>query len=252
LLIENKGGLTATELAELLHLSVPTLYRLTLEMHQQRFLSSERQGRKNVFKISPTVEDVLPSVYENVKKIFNSSPSKLDQLATTKSILEDYNLSLSPRVAETMVVSIVKQKLKEQLPKGLRYRNLGPLNTVLNDQVRFDLYLGNDDKYIAIELKIIETARGLRERIGTLAILDTNGCKGLVGVVLGYIISPIGGQWLVDEQAISNAIASLNPRNITLSTVVLKADRFQILDTNFIDHFVTSILQKVREVLGVG
>jgi hypothetical protein len=221
-------------------------------MHQQRFLTSEKKGRKNVFKISPTVKDVLPSVYEDVKKVFDSSPSKLDQLSMTKSVLEDYNLSLSPRVAETMVVSILKQKLKEQLPQGIRYRNIGVLTTVLNDQVRFDLYLGNDDKFVAVELKIIETVRGLRERIGTLAILNTSGRKGLVGVVLGYIVSPIGGQWLVDEQAISNAIASLNPRNIRLSTVILKANRFQILDTGFIDNFASGILQKVVEVLKVG
>ena len=51
LLGQNKQGLTATELAERLHMSVPTLYRLTLEMHQLRLLVNEKYGRKNVFKI---------------------------------------------------------------------------------------------------------------------------------------------------------------------------------------------------------
>ena len=203
LLIENKSGLTATELAEMLHLSVPTLYRITLEMHQQRFLVSKRQGRKNVFKISPSIQDVLPSVYDDVEKTFNPTPSKLDQLSITKSVLQDYNLSLSPRVAETMLVSVIKQKIKEHLPQGVRYRNVGPLNTVLNESVRFDLYLGNDETYVAIEFRIIETLRGLRERIGTLSILDTEGRENLVGIILGYIISPIGEQWLIDENAVA-------------------------------------------------
>jgi hypothetical protein len=249
LLLEKKDGLTATELAELLHLSVPTLYRITLEMHQQRFLVSKRQGRKNVFRISPTIQEILPSVYDNVKKIFNSTPSKLDQLSLTKTVLQDYNLSLSPRVAETMVVSVIKQKIKEYLPQGVRYRNIGSLSTVLNDAVRFDLYLGKDDKYVAIEFKIIETLRGLRERIGTLAILDTTGRENLVGITLGYIISPIGGQWLVNENAVTKAIAALNPRNVKLSTVVAKADRFQILDSKFVEQFVADILSKVKEAL---
>jgi hypothetical protein len=153
LLIENKSGLTATELAEMLHLSVPTLYRITLEMHQQRFLISKRQGRKNVFKISSSIQDVLPSVYADVKKTFNSTSSKLDQLSLTKSVLQDYNISLSPRVAETMLVSVIKQKIKEHLPQRVRHRNVGPLNTVLNESVRFDLYLGNDETYVAIGIE---------------------------------------------------------------------------------------------------
>lgn len=147
-----------------------------------------------------------------------------------------------------MVVSVLKQKIKEHLPQGIRYRNIGPLHTVLNDQVRFDLYLG-DDKYVAIELKIIETIRSLRERIGTLAILDTAGREDLVGVILGYIISPIGGQWLVDDSAISKAIAALNLRNVKLSTVVLKANRFEILDSKFVERFAIGILDKVTEIL---
>jgi hypothetical protein len=250
LLIENKAGLTATELAEMLHLSVPTLYRITLEMHQQRFLVSKRQGRKNVFRISPSIQDTLPSVYVDVKKRFDSPPSRLDHLALTKTVLQDYNLSLSPRVAETMLVSAIKQKIKEHLPRGVRFRNVGPLNTVLNDAIRFDLYLGNDEKYVAIELKIIETHRGLKEKIGTLAILDTTARENLVGIILGYIISPIGGQWLIDENVVAKAIAALNPRDVKLSTVVTKANRFQILDSKFVNHFVADILREAMKALG--
>ena len=56
------GGMTATELAEVLHLSVPTLYRLTLEMHQLHLIKSERKGRKNIFKISEEFKYILPSL----------------------------------------------------------------------------------------------------------------------------------------------------------------------------------------------
>lgn len=251
LLSQNKQGMTATELAEQLHLSVPTLYRLTLEMHQLRLLVNERHGRKNIFKISASIQDILPSIHDSVKKILDNRPSKIDQLMMTKTVLEDYNLSLSPRVAESMVVSVLKQKINEHLPQGVRHRNVSPLNTVLNDIVKFDLYIGNDSKYVAIELKIIETVRGMRERIGTLAMLDTQERAGLTGIILAYIISNIGGKWFIDEQTISKAITSLNLRNVKLLTVVSKADRVQILDTNFIDQFALSIIQKIKEVLSI-
>ena len=69
LLSEKKDdGMTATELAEVLHLSVPTLYRLTLEMHQLRIIKSERKGRKNIFKISEEFKDILPSLSDTLKK----------------------------------------------------------------------------------------------------------------------------------------------------------------------------------------
>jgi hypothetical protein len=48
----------------------------------------------------------------------------------TKSVLEDYNLSLSPRVAESVVFSTLKQKINEYLPNGIRYGNKGSLKTV--------------------------------------------------------------------------------------------------------------------------
>jgi hypothetical protein len=67
-------------------------------------------------------------------------------------VLHDYNLSLSPRVPETKLVSVIKQKIKEHLPQGVRYRNVGPLNAVLNESVRIDLYLGNHETYVAINL----------------------------------------------------------------------------------------------------
>ena len=61
--------MTATELAEALHLSVPTLYRLTLEMHQMRLIKSERRGKKNIFKISEEFKDILPSLSDLLKKL---------------------------------------------------------------------------------------------------------------------------------------------------------------------------------------
>src|SRR3954467_15042456 len=66
---KKEEGMTATELAEVLHLSVPTLYRLTLEMHQLRLIKSERKGRKNIFKISNEFEVMLPSISDTLNNL---------------------------------------------------------------------------------------------------------------------------------------------------------------------------------------
>src|SRR6476659_9365957 len=127
---KKEEGMTATDLAEVLHLSVPTLYRLTLEMHQLRLIKSERKGRKNIFKISEEFKGMLPSISDTLKNlanknnnnnnefdinnkdsnnnsvdVFSQFNSKFDQVSMAKSILKEYNLPLSPRVAETMIIS---------------------------------------------------------------------------------------------------------------------------------------------------
>ncbi len=116
LLYENKLGLTASELTEQLHMSVPTLYRLTLEMHQESSLIvNERKDRRNLFKISRRIATILPPIYTKFE-------STIDVASLTKSILKNHNLSLSSRVAEIMVFSKIKREIYQNMPKGTRGR----------------------------------------------------------------------------------------------------------------------------------
>src|SRR3954452_10570126 len=215
---KKEEGMTATELADVLHLSVPTLYRLTLEMHQLRLIKSERKGRKNIFKISEEFKGMLPSISDTLKNLANNNNnnnhnnnefdinnkdsnndsvdgfsqfnSKFDQVSMAKSILKEYNLPLSPRVAETMIISALKQKILSNLPLSITLKNIKPISTILKEKARFDIYLGTKDKYIAIEIKIIETTRSLRESIGNIALLDLkDNNKKFAGIIVAYIIS---------------------------------------------------------------
>jgi DNA-binding IscR family transcriptional regulator len=259
LLNEKKDeGMTATELAEALHLSVPTLYRLTLEMHQIRLIKSERKGKKNIFKISEEFKDILPSISDILKKLGQNrneiahGVSKFDQVSMAKSLLEEYNLTLSPRVAETMIISALKQKILSNLPLSITPKNIKPINTILKEKARFDICIGNKDRHIVIEIKIIETIRALRESIGNLALLDlkNNDQKKFAGIIVAYIISSMGGKFYISEEEVSEAINALNFRNNKIFAIISKADRYQIIDSQFLDDFAFKILDKVkREVI---
>ena len=257
LLSENPEGMTATELADVLHLSVPTLYRLTLEMFQLNLIESEKKGRKNIFKISPGFRDLLPSLSDTLKKASSNTAlsnsgnkSKFDQVSMAKSILEEYNMPLSPRVAETMIISAIKQKISNLLPEGISVLNVQPMTTILKEKLRFDIYLGNKRKFVAVEIKIIETIRGLRESIGNLALLNLKeNEKRLSGVLVAYIISSMGGKWYISEEEVSEAITSLSIRTNKIFAIVSKADRYQIIDSQFLDNFVNRLLKKVKEAL---
>ena len=271
---KKEEGMTATELAEVLHLSVPTLYRLTLEMHQLRLIKSERKGRKNIFKISEEFKGMLPSISDTLKNLANKNNnnnnnkfdinnkdsnnnsvdgfsqfnSKFDQVSMAKSILKEYNLPLSPRVAETMIISALKQKILSNLPLSITLKNIKPIITILKEKARFDIYLGTKDKYIAIEIKIIETTRSLRESIGNIALLDLkDNNKKFAGIIVAYIISSMGGRFYISEKDVSEAINALFFRNNKIFAIISKADRYQILDSQFLDEFAFRILEKVKE-----
>ena len=266
---KKEEGMTATDLAEVLHLSVPTLYRLTLEMHQLRLIKSERKGRKNIFKISEEFKGLLPSLEDTLKDLNKNNSSrnpnninsnnnsvndpsytntKFDQVSMAKSLLKEYNLPLSPRVAETMIISALKQKILSNLPLSITPKNVKPLFTILKEKTRFDIYLGSKDKYIAIEIKIIETTRALRENIGNIALLDLkDNDKKFAGIIVAYIISSMGDKFYIAEKDVSTAINALSSRNNKIFAIVSKADRYQILDSQFLDDFAFRILKKVKQ-----
>ena len=167
-----------------------------------------------------------------------------------KSILEEYNLPLSPRVAETMIISALKQKISFNMPSDITPKKIKPITTILKEKSRFDIYLGNKARYVAIEIKIIETVRGLRESIGNIALLDLkDNDKKFAGIIVAYLISSMGGKFYISEKEVSEAINALSIRNNKIFAIISKADRYQIIDSYFLDGFAFRILEKVNEVL---
>ena len=166
-----------------------------------------------------------------------------------KSLLEEYNLPLSPRGVETMLISALKQKILSNLPSDITPKNIKPINTILKEKARFDICIGNKDRYIDIEIKIIETIRALRESIGNLALLDlkNNDQKKFVGIIVAYIISSMGGKFYISEDEVSEAINALNSRSNKIFAIISKADRYQIIDSQFLDDFAFKILDKVKK-----
>ena len=102
----------------------------------------------------------------------NKLQNKIDKLTLTKTVAEKYNIPLNFKVTEHIIISVFKEKILENLPKNIYQKKLGTIETLLNETLRFDSYVESNNKHIAIEIKVIETLRGLLERIGTMATID--------------------------------------------------------------------------------
>src|SRR5438445_4245979 len=100
----------------------------------------------------------------------------------------------------------------------------------IGEPVKFDLFFVDDNKFVAVDLKIVETNRHLRERLGMMASMGGAAEAGLKGVVLAYLLTPLGQQWFVDEQAALSAFRSLNPRGLPFEPHIMKAGQADLAD----------------------
>jgi DNA-binding transcriptional ArsR family regulator len=245
LLNHKRDGMTATELAEELHLSVPTLYRATLEMFNLHLLNSNRKGKRIVYSLPYEIIIQLPKIYPTFKEI-DYSNNKMDRLSITKAVAEEYNLPLNPRVTENMVISVIKEKIKENLPKGFRVRNTSAMKTLLNDSIKFDLCIGLNEAIYALDLKIIDTSRSLHERIGTISLLESLESTTISKIIIAYIILPINGKPIVDDNILLKAIDRLNSINDKVNFILIRGDRHLVLDSGFLNNFVYRIINEIR------
>ena len=88
----------------------------------------------------------------------------------------------------------------------------------------------------------------MRESIGNIALLDLkDGDKKFAGVIVAYIISSMGGKFYISEKEVSEAINALSTRNNKIFAIISQADRYQIIDSQFLDDFAFKILEKVKK-----
>ncbi len=239
LLSKSKSGMTATELADELHLSVPTLYRTTLEMFNLNLLHRTRIGKRILFTLPIKVSDYIT---ENKSA---RDDNRIDHLSITKSIVEKYDLPLNTRFTENMVISIVKEKVKENLPSKIRVRHRSPMRTLLNESINFDLYLGKENKIFVLDLKIIETSRSLHERLGSIMLLDDSE-NFINRIILAYILIPISGKnTFADGAKLTVLLDKLNSISEKISFFFIISNKNEILDREFLNFFsceITKIL----------
>ncbi|MDE1853280.1 MAG: hypothetical protein KGI38_05985 [Thaumarchaeota archaeon] len=242
-------GKTATELAFEFHVSVPTMYRVMNEMWRYRLLTPSRNGRRVEYQLSDDLKKALPAFMSKMKPPSRGVVAADRKLGMMSELMRDYRLSLGPQTAYLLVKSSIKQQVMANLPVGVRQRRLGALRNKFGEPVRFDLFYGTDEKSVAVDLKIIESTRHLRERLGMLASMGDLRKSGLNGIVVAYLITSMGDQWLVDEKSATEALGSLNRGTLPITTVIRTAAQPDLVNPSFLKAFATSIAKSVVEVV---
>lgn len=240
---------TATELASEFGVSVPTMYRLTSHMEELGILVSERVGRRRVFALADEATTLVSELAPWLDQALEKKGEKISQrLKIAKMLKEDLAIPVSLRSIHTIVRPAIKLEINKLLPKSLRRARIIS-ESILGERPRFDLVLrDNKDKIVAVEIKIIDTPRTARERLGVLASYAAFGLP-ISMLILVYLVYPVPGtqHWLVDAEKLNQALSSLIGGKLKIVPIVEKVTELEAFDVEKIKKIAMEVVRNIME-----
>lgn len=241
--------MTATDLAEEFGVSVPTMYRLTLDMQRLGLLEGERIGRKNIFTVKASLSEELPRIAKRVQSVLQKRPPIEQKLVVAQKILTEYPVPLSPRASQLLVRSVFKHKVLGNLPRGLRKRQLRTLRTALDERLHLDLVVGTNDKVMGVEFRILEVPRHVHDLLGFIGSLVPLRGVGFRGLVVVCLICPLRGKWLMDSDKVNELLTFQDRPEFRVIPIVECASQSDILSPEFLERLAKDVVAKVLEGL---
>jgi len=246
-----KGKMTATDLSSELNVSVPTMHRLCTEMEGYGLLKSEKEGKRRQYyvpnEVAKEIVKIAPSLQQALRK------KSLDQKFLVAGILKDkFAVPLSLRYVTTLLKLGLKTRVKELLPSGMRRRK-PVFDFAFGEKPVFDLILGNDEKAIGVEIKILDSLRSIRESVGALTFLASTkiSLDAIIPVYLLYPLPVVGGQelWLVAKDELDRAFDLLSQKNVKIVPIVKEISKDDALDPLFIESLAKEIVDIVTKMV---
>jgi len=247
--LSNGRKATATELAAEFGVSVPTMYRVTSQMEELGVLVSERLGRRRAFRLADDATELVAGLASWLKQALEKRGEQvLQRLKIAKMLREDLAIPVNLRSVHTIVKSAIKVEIDRLLPKGFRKGRLH-FEPVLGEKPAFDLTFKHfQGRVVAVEIKVIDTPRMARERLGILASYTAFGLP-LSMLVLVYLVYPVPGtqHWLVDAANLEQALSSLTGGKLKVVPIVEKVTELEALDAEVMRKIAMKVVQEMTE-----
>jgi len=246
-LLRQERGMTATDLAEEFGVSVPTMYRLTMDMQRLGLLGSERLGRKNIFTPKTGLSGILPQIAEHVQSLLRKRPPIEQKLIVAKKILTEYPVPLSPKASQLLIASVFKHKVLDNLSPGLRKRRIS--GRVLDERLRLDMVVGTDDMAVGIELRMLEVPRHVHDLLGFIGSLTPLRSVGLRGVIVVGLISSLQGRLFLDPGVVKDLLRFQDKPEFRVISIVEYVTQSDVLSPEFLERIAKDAVEKIREVI---
>lgn len=249
-LTANPSGMTMAQLAKELNVPTERIHRLTREMQQLGLLTVKGSGKEQVFQIVSSLSD---RIFELSPEIWRTprNDSVERQLFAAKTLVDELRVPLSPKHMRDMLRRMVKRRVRELLPAGLRQKRI-QLRFVFGEPPSFDLVLGDDKVTIGVELKILDSPRNIREAVGGVASLASYD-TGLDAIVPVFLLLPVSvrsiDSWPVDSEEILEILRPLSHDVLRIYPIVEMVELSDLVDSSFTESLAKAIVDKLEKTM---
>jgi predicted transcriptional regulator len=249
-LITEPKGMTISQIAKQLNSSVQTVDQLTEEMRQLGFLISKGKGKKQLFQVvsglSDRIFEMSPELWQEIK-----NDSVESRLFAAKTLVDELKIPLTTRYAGNILRKTLKRRVRQILPEGIRSKR-PHLQILYGETPSFDMIFGNDTTDVAVELKILNSPRNVREAIGSVASLASQDI-GLQAIIPVFLLLPVQVRGIetgpVDPEEILDILSPLSGDAVGIDPIVERVELNDLSSSSFAESLARRIVDRLQEII---
>ncbi len=249
-LVTEPKGMSASQLSKQLDMSVQIVGRLTEEMQRLGLLTSKGKGRRQLFQVvsglSERIFEMSPELWQAIKN--NSVESRL---FAAKTLVDELQIPLTTRYVGAMLRKTLKERVRKLLPEGVRPKR-PRLDIVYGEILSFDMFFGDDRVNIAVELKILDSPRNVREAVGSVASLASRDI-GLDAIIPVFLLLPVPIRGIdagpVDSEEILDILRPLSSDAVRIDPIVERIELNDLTSYSFTESLAKRIVDRLQEIV---
>ena len=134
-----------------------------------------------------------------------------------------------------MLRKTLKKRIRQLLPAGVRPKR-PRLDIVYGEIPSFDMIFGDDEVNIAVELKILDSPRNVREAVGSVASLASRDI-GLDALIPVFLLLPVPIRGInagpVDSEEILDILSPLSSDTVEIDPIVERVELNNLTSSSF-------------------
>lgn len=249
-LVTEPKGMTLSQLSKQLNLSVQIVGRLTEEMQRLGLLTSRGKGRRQIFQVvsglSERIFEMSPELWQAIK-----NDSVESRLFAAKTLVDELQIPLTTRYVGVMLRKRLKERVRKLLPEGVRPKR-PRLDVVYGEPPSFDMFFGDDRVNVAVELKILDSPRNVREAVGSVASLASRDI-GLDAIIPVFLLLPVLIRGIdagpVDSEEILDILSPLSGDTVRIDPIVERVELNDLTSSLFTETLAKRIVDRLQELV---
>ena len=187
-----------------------------------------------------------PELWQAIK-----NDSVESRLFAAKTLVDELRIPLTTRYVGSMLRKTLKRRVRRILPAGLRSKR-PRLDIIYGEIPSFDMIFGDDDVNVAVELKILDSPRNVREAVGSVASLASRDI-GLNAIIPVFLLLPVPIRGIdagpVDSEEILDILSPLSSDAVRIDPIVERVELNNLTSSSFVGSLAIRIVDRLQEIV---